>query len=251
MKLGLIADIHGNLQALEAVLEALGREGVDLVLCAGDLVAYGANPNAVIGRLRDEGIPSVTGNYDDAAAWGRPTASEKRSSPLTEPLKQAALAWTQGVLRDDHRRYLKGLPWQLDYRLDGQKLSLLHAGLSALDAWVTPDTPDALGLLAETIQADVVVLGHTHQAFTCRHGGTLFINPGAVGRALDGDPRAAYAILELDTLSVTHHRVTYNLEGAVAAIQRSDMPSGIAQLVRHAARRIEEVTDDPELAKFH
>jgi predicted phosphodiesterase len=95
MKLGLISDIHGNLQALERILATLDDNGVEMILCAGDLVCYGADHEQVLRVLRERHIPCVVGNYDYAVAWDQPRASEKSSSLLTEPLKQAALDWTK------------------------------------------------------------------------------------------------------------------------------------------------------------
>ena len=114
MKIGIIADIHANLQALQTVLDALHAEPVDLIVCAGDLVCYGAQPNEVLNLVRSLGIPSVMGNYDDAVAWDRPSASRTASSAATEPLKLAALRWTVERLAPNHRDYLRGLPWRAD-----------------------------------------------------------------------------------------------------------------------------------------
>lgn len=243
MKLGILADIHGNLQALEAVLAFL-EPRADLIVCAGDLVAYGADPEGVIVRLRNAGVPSVTGNYDDAVAWDRASASRTPSSARNEPLKRAALTWAKDNVTQESRRYLRGLPWHLGYRLAGRRVVVLHAGLAQLDAWLVPETPDLLEDAAARLDADVLVLAHTHRAFSLELGGRLIVNPGAVGRALDGDTRACCALLDLSTLTLTHHRLAYDHRGAVEAIRRSTMPPEIALLVEHGARRIEEVLEE-------
>lgn len=243
MKLGLIADIHGNIDALDAVLERLEHEGVEFILCAGDLVAYGAHPNSVIDRVKGLGIPCVMGNYDDAVAWDKAKASRKPSSPLNEPLKQAALDWTKGIVRPENKRFLKSLPRLLEYKLAGKKLLVLHAGLGHLDDWLVPGEP----LLAQAVAqlgADILVLGHSHQVFCEQIGQTLVINPGAVGRSLDGDVRAACAVLNLKSLNVKPFRLTYDLKNALEAIRKTEMPREIALLLQHGARRIEEVRHD-------
>jgi putative phosphoesterase len=241
MRLGIIADIHANLHALAVVLHALDADGAELIVCAGDLVCYGAHPNETLDRLRERGIPTVVGNYDDAVAWNRPRASRTPSSPATEPLKQAALAWTQAQIAARGRAYLRGLPWTLGYRIDGLRLAVVHAGLDYLDEWITPAQPDALAQLVATIRADVIVLGHTHQAFVQHIKDATVINPGAVGRALDGDPRAAYAVLDTTSRAVDLRRVAYDVEAAAHAIVRSGMPAEIGVLLRHGARWLEEV----------
>ena len=246
MKIGLIADIHGNQQALSKVLNQLYTDRVDLILCAGDLVCYGAHCNQVIELLRACAIPTVTGNYDAAVAWNWAKASTKPSSPANEVLKQAALDWTTAALHSKHQGYLRGLPWQLRYQLDGLDIVVIHAGLQALDEWYTPDEPARLCALAAQVAADVIVLGHTHQAFAheveyAPGRRTLLINPGAVGRSLDGDPRAAYATLQTATRVVKLQRIAYNLPMAVQAIMHSGMPPEIALLVQYGARRVEQL----------
>jgi putative phosphoesterase len=247
MKLGIISDIHGNVQALQAVLGALDAEGVDLILCAGDLVCYGAQPNEVIETLIAWGIPAVMGNYDAAVAWDLPKASRKPSSPQTEPLKQAALDWAKAAVRPQFKRYLRGLPFAADFQLGRRTLKMIHAGLDHLDDWYTPDEPEEMAYLAARLREDAVILGHTHRAFAytppkgTTDRGPLFINPGAVGRSLDGDPRASFAIFDTVQGQVTFHRADYALDEAVHQIRASGMPAEIALLIQHAARRVEQV----------
>lgn len=248
MIIGLIADIHGNHQALTTVLRHLYRERVDLVLCAGDLVCYGAHPNHVITMLRQCAIPCVAGNYDAAVAWDLPTAARKPSSPQTEPLKQAALDWTKREIHSKHRDYLRGLPWSMNFNVDNRRIHLLHAGPNYLDEWLTPEQPRELADLGASLDAEIVVLGHTHQAYihtvvnSSSGRKTLFINPGSVGRSLDGDTRAAYALLDTTTATAQLFRIEYDLDMAVQAIFRSGMPPGIALLVRQGARRLEQLS---------
>lgn len=241
MKVGLIADIHGNLQALQRVLAFLDEAAADVILCAGDLVCYGAQHNEVLTLLRKRAIPSVMGNYDDAVAWNRPKASRKPSSERNEPLKQAALDWTKNNLHDQHLPFLRGLPLTSLHVVDGTRIRLLHAGVDFYDEWVTPDQPDKLLVIAQRLPADVIVLGHTHQSFSTNVDGTLFINPGAVGRSLDGDPRASFALFDTTSQQTTFFRQPYALNNALLAIRQSDMPDEIETLVRHAARRIEQL----------
>ena len=246
MKIGLISDIHGNQQALTKVLNQLYLERVDLILCAGDLVCYGAHCNQVLDLMRSCAIPCVTGNYDAAVGWNWPSASSKPSSPATEALKQAALVWTKRNLHSKHRDYLRGLPWTLSYHFDKLRLVVIHAGLLQLDEWYTPEDPAALCALAAQVAADIIVLGHTHQPFVYEveyalGRKTLFINPGAVGRSLDGDTRAAYAILQTVTRTVQLQRIVYDLKLTVQAIMQSGMPPEIGLLVQHGARRLEHL----------
>ena len=241
MRLGLIADIHANLDALTAVLAELDRARVELIVCAGDLVCYGAFPNECLDLLRGRGIPSVLGNYDDAVAWERPAASRTPSSPATEPLKRAALRWAQREVSAYHRPILRSLPWSMEFRLHGQRIHVLHAGPEYLDEWLSPEQPERLAALAHTTNAELIVLGHTHQPFVWRDQTTTIVNPGAVGRSLDGDARAACAIWDSATREATLMRVTYDVDAAAEAIAHSGMPAELGALLRHGARRVEEL----------
>lgn len=241
MKIGLISDIHGNIHALDAVLDALKREDISYILCAGDLVCYGATPNEVVQRIYERNIPCVAGNYDAAVGWDLPKASRKPSSPQNEPLKQAALDWTKEVIHPNAKQYLNQLAWTSVFDVKGSKIQTLHAGFDYLDEWLSPDTPGTLEDAAKRVSAPVVIVGHTHQIFTYTCNDVLFINPGPVGRSLDGDPRASFAILNTETNEVNFQRLPYDLDSAVDAIMNASMPNEIGEMIRHGARRIEEV----------
>jgi putative phosphoesterase len=244
MKLGLISDIHGNLQALGAVLIALESHNVDFVLCAGDLVCYGANPNEVVNLCKEKNIACVIGNYDDAVAWDKPSVSRKPSSPRNEALKLAALEWTKQNTNQETKTYLKSLPWRLEYRFAEKQLTIFHAGLDYLDEWVSPHLNESLDELSNRVAVDLFILGHTHEAFAHTHRGRRFINPGAVGRSLDGDTRASFAVLQLPEMTAEHFRVDYDLGAALHAIEKSGMPREIVTLLKHGARHIEKINDE-------
>lgn len=239
MRIGLISDLHANLQATQAVLAALDRETVDLILCAGDLVCYGANPNEVLALLRRRGIACVLGNYDAAAGWGYPI-SRRPSNPRTEAVKQLAIEWTRAILQPGHRRYLRGLPWWHTGRYEALSLTMLHAGPEHLDEAILPDHEPRQRQVAQRTEAEVLVLGHTHLAFTVDYGDLLVVNPGAVGRALDGDVRAAYAILDTHTRVVDLRRIAYDVDAAAHAITSAGLPDELADMIRRGARRLEE-----------
>ena len=241
MRIGLITDIHSNLQALDAALSFLRGQDIETILCAGDLVCYGANPIEVLRRLQESHIPAVKGNYDEAVALDLPTASRRPSSPQNEPLKKAALQWTQDIVSDQERNYLSNLPWRSSHRFAGNWVHVLHAGLDYLDEWVAPDHPNSLERIAAAYPGDIVVLGHTHLQFAEAVNATLLVNPGAIGRSLDGDPRTAFAILDVATREVEFHRIEYAIDETVQAIEQSTMPDEIALLIKHAARRIDEL----------
>jgi putative phosphoesterase len=241
MKLGLISDIHGNIHALEHVLNLLDRENVDAILCAGDLVCYGANHERVLQTLRERNIPCVAGNYDYAVAWDQPRASRKPSSARNEPLKQAALDWTKANVSVASKNFLRHLPTTVTLRFDLFSISMVHASLDQLDEEILPQYTARLIAMAIRLDSNVIVLGHTHKPFSARAQNTLFINPGSVGRALDRDRRASYAIYDTRTRQVQFHRAEYDIQSALQAIRASTMPAEIATLVENGIARIDEV----------
>lgn len=242
MKIGLISDLHANLPALEAVLQHLRSDTVELVLCAGDLLCYGAYPNETLDLLRAEGIACVAGNYDYAVAWNLEQASKKESSPATEPVKRAALEWTKSQIASRHIHYLRGLPWSMRLKVDHLFIRVLHASDHALDKSVNAKDLQALNDLENQYSEDVVVFGHTHTAFEYRGNSTQLINPGSVGRSLDGDPGAQFAVLDTQTRLVRFYRIEYPIDQAVSAIRASGMPFVISDLVERGVARVEELT---------
>lgn len=197
-RLGLFADVHGNAPALDAVLGAFAGLAVDGLLSAGDLVGYNAAADEVVERFVAEGIPSVAGNHDRMAV-----------DPGTRggnDLVLRTLAVTDGVLRRPHLDYLASLPVEWRGVRSGRTVLAVHG---------TPDDP--LGgyyypgdevRLPEGV--DVLVLGQTHRRLAERPPGGLVVNPGGVGLPRDGDPRPSLAVLDLEALTVEHHRVLYD-----------------------------------------
>jgi putative phosphoesterase len=242
MKLGLISDIHGNIHALDQVLNLLDREHVDAILCAGDLVCYGADHERVLSTLFERHIPCVAGNYDYAVAWNLGRASRKPSSPMNEPLKQSALDWTKSNISASSTSFLRNLPISASFRFDASTISMVHATIDQLDYEVLPEHTARLIELATRLQSKVIILGHTHKQFSIRVQNTLFINPGTVGRSLDRDLRACYAIFDTRSQQVDFHRVEYDIQAAIQSIRANEMPAGIAALVENGVARIDEVS---------
>ena len=215
-KIGVISDVHGNLHALEAVLDVMEA---DRVLCAGDLIGYGAFPNEVVDLVRREGILCVRGNHDNAVlqnefGWFNPYAAE-------------AGLWCARALGGPQRSFLEGLPVRLDY----QDVAVFHGSPARpLREYVTSGTP--LARLRDHLEASaarVLVLGHTHVPFSTRVNGGLVANPGSVGQPRDGDERSSYGVLDTKSLSFTVHRVPYDVEAAAKAITEAELPSILAE----------------------
>lgn len=249
MKVALVGDVHANLPALEAVLDHAVQRGVEDVWNVGDFVGYGAFPNEVIERLRQEQAVSIAGNYDLRVLKFQKKRRKWRKKKRLE--KFLAFQWTDHVLTKDNRAYLRLLPVERELETESRRILLTHGSPASDSEHLTPDTPQArLRALASMVEADLVICGHSHQPFLAEADGVTFINTGSVGRPDDGDPRASYAILEMGgpaggNLDVRHFRVAYDVGRAVAAIREQGLPEAFAQIVIQGYA-LDEVMEAPE-----
>ncbi len=235
MRILVIADVHGNLAALEAVLAAAGP--VDRVWCLGDVVGYGPRPRECVERIRERAGPTtVLGNHD-AACLGR--------IPLEgfNPVARYALRWTMLQLGLEQRAFLESLPEKLV--LD--EVTLVHGSLRA-PVWEYVFTSEQARANFDLLRTRLCFFGHTHVPFVlseeaARKGeppsrpgdgevidvqvGRYLVNPGSVGQPRDGDPRAAFMIWEPARGQLTCRRVPYN----IAAVQAEMAAVGLPQLL--------------------
>ncbi len=227
----LIGDVHANLPALEAVLEDASNKGVSTIWNVGDLTGYGAFPDDVVGRLRKENTQSVMGNYDLKVLKVKEKIEEEEVEKKEPPEDWNAIKWTYDNLSKKNRKYLKSLPEELRLEAGGKRILLTHRSPLPGDEQIGPETPDEkLRELAHLADANVIIFGHSHRPFSRQVDGVWFINPGGTGRQDDGDPRASYAILQINPLEVKHYRVAYDVEKAASAIRKNGLPEGFAQM---------------------
>ena len=229
MRILLIADVHGNWPALQAV----AAEPHDVCLFLGDLVDYGLEPAPCLGWVREHARHAVRGNHDHGAAQnvvvsGR--AGYKWLTALTRPL-------TRQRLSESELRFLSRLPLTCTTTLENTRFLLAHATpRDPMDEYA-PAEVEFWSRRLRNVDADVVCVGHTHQPYVLEVGDKLVINPGSVGLPRDGDPRASYAVVE--NYNVDLKRVEYKVEEAVAVIQASGLPDEakamLAQILRTGA----------------
>ena len=220
MRAGIIADIHSNLPALEAVLETIERLDVDSILCAGDVVGYGAHPNECCARIRSLGVQSIAGNHDRAAIT--------RAVSGLNPYAAAAAIWTGENLDNDSRAFLSELPPSL--RIDsgeGRAMAIHHGSDLNPHEYVYEEDVDP-GIL-ERCSCEVVILGHTHVPFSTRLPSGIVTNPGSVGQPRDGDPRASLAVLDTESLRCEIHRIEYDIDEEAEGIRSAGLPEVLAK----------------------
>jgi len=233
-----ITDIHGNLAALEAVLEWIDNEGIERVYCGGDLVGYGAYPNEVCALIEERGIPTIYGNYDYAIARDLDDCGCAYINEHDRELGQQSVAWTLEYTDQRAKGFMRELPFDLRFDVGQVAVHLVHGSPRKVNEYLFEDKPASLyERLAGAEEAQTLVFGHTHKPWVHEYGGVLFVNCGSVGKPKDGDARAGFAILEPagDRLDVTIQRVEYDAEQAARDVAAAGLPSEYADKLLAAA----------------
>ena len=235
MKLGVISDIHGNRVALEAVFADM--PAVDGLVCAGDVVGYnpwhadcvetirkGEVPNG--SRIVDEKrqrlvgreIPTVQGNHDRAVASG--------PARHFNGMARAGVEHAREQLSEEQIEWLADLP--VERRVADGRVSVVHGHPDDPDHYTRPHEfgPDLLG------DEDVLVMGHTHLQHHERYDEGIVVNPGSVGQPRDGDPRAAYAVIDLEEMAVDERRVEYDVDAVIREVEKQGLPGQIGTRLR-------------------
>jgi diadenosine tetraphosphatase ApaH/serine/threonine PP2A family protein phosphatase len=235
MRVAVISDVHANFQALAAVLRAIDGESVDAVWCLGDTVGYGARPNECCEAVRDRADLCLIGNHD-LVALGELNVSDFNDEAA------AAAVWTSETLTPAAESFLRGLA----PKGEAGGVQLFHA--SARDpVWEYILTTEAARATLEGTSAPVVLVGHSHVALalTLDDGevlggvapggaqveltGRWLLNPGSVGQPRDGDPRAAWLLLDLDRQVADFRRVSYPVQLTQAEIRDAGLPPLLAE----------------------
>jgi putative phosphoesterase len=223
MRIAILADIHGNLTALDAVLADLRQQKPDVIFHGGDLAFGGCNPSEVIDRIIQEGWKGVLGNTDemlwDTSARTALEASAPKLKPLFKVLFDLSGPATKQMIGPSRLEWLRALPAELRH----ENLALMHASPGNL--WRAPmDTADDAELrnTYAPLNAEIVVYCHIHRPFIRKVGSMTVCNTGSVGSPYDGDPRASY--LMIDDGQPAIRRVTYDVEKEVGRLLASDYP---------------------------
>ncbi|SIR93715.1 metallophosphoesterase family protein [Natronorubrum thiooxidans] len=216
MQIGLISDVHGNRVALEAVLEDM--PAVDDLLCAGDVVGYNPWPTDCIEELRRRDVPTVMGNHDAAVVEGTPAGFNR--------MARAGVEHASEQLDDDQLAWLESLP--TERRACDGRIKLVHGHPDDPKRYTRYTRPSEFSprLLEDE---DVLVLGHTHIQGVEQYAEGIVVNPGSVGQPRDGDPRAGYAVVDLEAMTVDTYRVEYDVETVQNAVTDAGLPDRIGQ----------------------
>ncbi|PYJ87398.1 MAG: metallophosphoesterase [Verrucomicrobia bacterium] len=234
MKYAVIADIHANLEALRVVLEDAKKQNCTHYVCLGDVVGYNANPKECLDIIRDTGMPCVKGNHDEYC-------SSETNLEGFNPHAAEAIQWTRQQLTEEDRQWLKELKYirlvasfQIVHAtLDGpQRWGYVFDRLAAAASFTYQNT--AVCFFGHThvpvaFIRDSVVRGGTYSKFKIEPGRKYFVNVGSVGQPRDGNPKAAYAIYDMDEGSVELRRLDYDISAAQAKIMAAGLPPRLAE----------------------
>lgn len=238
MRYAVLSDVHGNLEALEAVLAAVHRDRPDTVVCLGDTVGYGPDPNACASRIQELGGPVLAGNHDRAALGALDVSA-------FTPMARAAIEWTIGVVSEETRRWLESLP----DRLETPHFLAVHGSpRDPIEEYIL-DLPTSLAIFSEHAFS-LCLVGHSHVpgAFVLERDGTVsarelpagaavpldpssryIVNVGSVGQPRDGDPRASYVLLDLTARTATLRRLGYAIAATQEKMTSRGLPVQLAQ----------------------
>jgi putative phosphoesterase len=222
VRIGVISDIHSNYDALQAVLSSMGDH--DALVCLGDLVGYGAQPNEVVSKIRSlRPMAIVMGNHDCAVSTGDTSGFV--------PHAVQAVEWTRKNISPENLSYIASLRTKVTCTTDGAKIAITHGSpRDPLNEYIYPDTAEfILRSLVEDSGGSILLLGHTHVPFVRKFDSMLLGNPGGVGQPRDGDARASYAILEpFAEPEFQIHRVVYDVDAAARRIIAAGLPKLLA-----------------------
>jgi diadenosine tetraphosphatase ApaH/serine/threonine PP2A family protein phosphatase len=236
MLYGIISDIHSNLEALNVVLNKLYR--AEKLICLGDIVGYGPNPNECVEKIRELNIPTVAGNHDKAVTGGMEVTWFNRSA-------REAVFWTQKEIKQENLDYLRGLP----EILEEDDFQIVHGSLrSPIEEYVT-SISEALPTF-EKMTKPCCFIGHSHvplfiafkkdgnydgrdlldgEEVLVEDYEKVIINVGGVGQPRDGDPRASYGVYDSKTKIFTLHRVEYNIEQVQKKMKMVGLPQPLIE----------------------
>jgi len=256
MRVGLISDIHGNLPALQEVLAHARSQSVQMIWNMGDSIGYGANPDQVIRLLQQENVTSILGDFDRRVLRFLKKKTSWRVKKRPEIF--LSLYWAYENISQPSREYLRTLPEDTRLRLGNTRILLTHGSPASRKEGLTIETPGKyLRELISKANVDLICCGHSQQPFYRIVKNGIVINPGSVGGQLDGDPRASYAVLDLDPrmmietsdneyeVKCHHFRVEYDLEEAVSQIRQRSLPEAYSQMLIQG-RGLTSVLEEPE-----
>ncbi|MFZ4930996.1 metallophosphoesterase family protein [Chryseobacterium sp. Mn2064] len=241
IQIAVFSDVHGNLPALEAVLNDIEQRGIHQKFCLGDLVDFAPWGNEVIKKIKNLNIPCLMGNHDERIAFDIPVVALSKHSEEETSARFIAIDHSKKHITQENKNFLAELPFhfKLNYKVGEKhwKIQLVHSSLESNDTYLYESENDEVftNMLRES-QSDLVAMGHTHLSFKKQfENGTWAINCGSVGRSKEENRLASYLILTLNEENIIPEiiQLSYPLEEVARQIEESGIPNYYASFLRN------------------
>jgi predicted phosphodiesterase len=243
--IAIFSDVHGNLPALQAVLNDIEKRKADQVYCLGDLVDFAPWTNEVIETIRGLQIPCLMGNHDERIAFNHEVTPLTKHNQEETRARTAAINYTKQSIKEECKMYLAGLPSQLKltYHIKGVPLNiqLVHGSTRSNEEYIyeNHDLNDIYEMLGEQ-QANILVMGHTHESYirtipsSIGNMAQMVINCGSVGRSKEGKPLASYLLIAINENGIKPEliKLEYPVNKVIKAISESDIPDFYANFLK-------------------
>lgn len=226
MRIAVLADLHANLPALRAVLDDVLTLGCDTMWCVGDVVGRGPHPSEVVDELRALAVPTIQGNWDEAAALHREQPGVVWPDTDADAAGRFSLEWTIRHLSDDQRSWLRQLPVTSRFAMDERSVLLFHGSPMRQNEYLWSDRPSrVLARVASDQDDDLLCFGNTHEAFHRLVGKSHFVAAGSVGCGTYDDMSAKYAVIDVagPDLMVNFRSVPYDYFSVEADMQTAGL----------------------------
>jgi predicted phosphodiesterase len=226
MRIAIISDIHSNVEALETSLDLIRQHKVDEIICLGDIIGYGANPNECIDLVRQATHHVLLGNHDEAAI-------ELSKTEYFNPFARIAAEWTNGVLTEENAAYVRSLP----FTIERNGLMFVHSSPYEPEEWHYILSPVDAQFNFTYFSAPVCFVGHSHvPGIFCEDiwtqevvpGKKFIVNVGSIGQPRDNDWRSSFGIFDTEQWTYENFRSEYDVNSAAEKIRKAGLPKALA-----------------------
>jgi phosphoesterase, MJ0936 family len=220
MKIAVISDVHGNVDALSTFLEDVVTENVDTIICLGDLVGYGPYPNEVISLIRKKHIVCIKGNYDNSVV-------DNEYSYIRETaINSFSLPWTVNELTEENRLFLQNLPSTMTLTIGDKELLFVHGSPNKINEYLLKNADNTLNIM-NSINEDILFCAHTHIPDIKEFSNKLYINCGSIGKPKISRPNITYCLFNIDSegiVSTNIKEIPYTFNNLVKRMHELNYP---------------------------